>query len=158
MNAMELAFALKSARKRLGLDQEQLAKRLGVSRRTVTKLESGDGGVTRSNQRSAEYWLLHLSSDEALAELQSNRRDEKNERNRLLTHDSDARSVEPVVQNPNEVVRGHRALAKDEETVSLAFKVPASVAAELKERAQASRVTTSEFLRAVISEKLTSKE
>ncbi len=171
MEPIALALALKSARKRLGLDQEQLAALLGVGRRTVTKLESGDGGVSRSNQRTAEYWLLHLAVDEAAAEMlapgthavasgepaetlpEPEAPKVREMRNRPLTSLSDGATVEPVAQNTDESTRAStRALKADEDTVQIAIKVPASFAQQLKDEAWKKRMTLSGYVRAILAE------
>ena len=44
-----MAEAVEAWRKLRGLTQTQLADRAGVGRRTIARLESGDGGVTIEN-------------------------------------------------------------------------------------------------------------
>ncbi len=80
---MNLGNHLFQARKKTGLSQEMVAKKLGVSRQTISKWET-DETVPDIYQSKKLARLYHLSLDE------------------LIEFDVDLKEIEHIIQNTNE--------------------------------------------------------
>lgn len=140
----------------MGLDQRELARRLGVSPRTLWRLEQGVGEFNTWTIKAAVDWLNRVHPPDG-AEATSP--PSQNSHFSQLTGERDARTVGVVVQRNDESEPRLTVALKEpeEETVSVAFKVPKSVAARLKDEAWREKTTVSGYLRAILSEKLTDK-
>lgn len=80
---MRLGNSLFNARKRMGLSQEEIAEKLGVSRQTISKWEANESlpDIMQSKKLAVLY---HLSLDE------------------LVDFDVDLKEIERVIENTSE--------------------------------------------------------
>lgn len=64
MNAVGLGAAIRDARKKQGLSQDELAEKAGLSRPTVARVERGDDVSTATITKLAEVLGLALKLEE----------------------------------------------------------------------------------------------
>ncbi|MDD2956895.1 MAG: helix-turn-helix transcriptional regulator [Oscillospiraceae bacterium] len=80
---MNLGGSLSNARKKSGLSQEEVAEKLGVSRQTVSKWETGET-VPDIRQSKRMSVLYSMSLDE------------------LIEFDADVREIQDIIEKPSE--------------------------------------------------------
>lgn len=64
MNAVGLGAAIRDARKKQGLSQDELAEKAGLSRPTIARVERGDDVSTATINKLAEVLGLALKLEE----------------------------------------------------------------------------------------------